>query len=439
MVVQLQQVSPSGRRIASLDAEVPEILVTDEAARERQRLPLGDLRGISGFHWLASGRGLVVWTLDRVHVVGLDGDRELAFAIDQPDGLPLSVEDVRVLPRGLLVVAQTCGMRHVKRHAFMVHLDGAHVVGTTDLEPWSGSFLYAATPLRDGRIVLALTEQEHIGAARQQCLRQLAARRDPSTSRQVCWYMTLRERFFASEFRVLRVHRPNVVEIAGNHACPEDDGCYVQNWAPSATEIVWTGSGRTYRLRSPVSPSVLMPEGGVWASWDTSATYPAPTHSLWMERGRILSASAENVWTTALDGRVLRRWGWRDDVKAVRFTPDGSKAIVALSHRIVELDVDTERVRTLFEMIDVPSAFDAGNHGLYFADARRSRSGVLAFDVVRSGAPQRSVVTVAAGRLHEGCHGDSDDAVESTESDLVPSEHRYRELLPWVRKRTRAW
>ena len=401
----MQHGSPDGKYIASLDPRTPALVLSDAEGHAVRRISLGPMRGIAGFRWLRSSTGLAVWSLDTVVVLRADGTdgRELAYEIDQPEGKPLAIEDVRAIPDGLLVVAQACALRAVDLTATVVHLEGTRVTGQTNLRRWSGT-LYAATALDDGKIVLALNETQHGQSAFLQCVADrvsqygAGAEARRSTVRS-CWHAVRRSRFGASEFRILRVHEHGLVEVVGRHRCPSSRGCFPTNWAPNADELVWANRVAAFRLRSAIAVDPLLPASGAWTGLGR-----ASGGSLWVEGERVLSSSSQDVRLTDFQGNAVLGVRHDEHVRSTRFRPDASGAVVVLGTTIIDLDFASGEETQLFELLDVPAAFDARYENLAFNDAALHESGALTFDVVAEHRGRRFAhKSVVAGSGHPGC------------------------------------
>jgi|GEM_PF-2582293 len=414
VVVHMQAPLHSGRGFASLDPAASSIRIFDDRGSETSRVATPGLDGPAGLHWLESDAGVVWWDLDRVLISAVppNGPPRTAFEVQQPDaaGPPLAIEDVRVGEGGLLVVSQTCGRGVVRRRATFVHLDGARVVGTTDLSPWAGERLVAATALSDGRVVLAVNDLEDLEAASFQC--KLSARSThhsaPSSASKQCWYELKRSRFGASRFRVLRIHRPGRVEVQSEHGCPTRS-CGVRNWGVGRETIVVDSGGELLRLRSRLDPGPLMSSaGGVWTRLGRgNARDSRGLHSLWVHERLLLYGERHRVTLHDLGGGQDRHWDTDAPIVSARFSERGDVLVVTSRRQIVLVDVAEMRAHEALELLDVPAVFDARYERVAFNDATLLPNGTLLFDVVGLTSARRfpSSKTLWVGRGREGCEG----------------------------------
>ncbi|MEM6292106.1 MAG: hypothetical protein AAGA54_12600 [Myxococcota bacterium] len=439
----MQGAAHGGERTAVLDAASAMIRIFDPAGVQTSQIEADGMNGPAGIHWLAGDEGVVWWDLDRVFVspAGSTSDPQLAYRVEQPgvDGLPLSIEDVRVMRGGLLVIAQACGNGRVRRRTTLVHVEGAQVVGETDLTPWAGSMLRGATALPDRRVVLAVNDEEHLQAAHLRCM--LDELSEPSAEQRhaekMCWYLLKRSRFHASAFRVLRVHRPGVVEIQSEHACP-NESCYVRGWAVGRDTFVVDAGGRLLGLTSALDPGPFFASaGGVWAQWnaDVEVHRAATLNSLWLSGHRLLQASAAGVAVREMEHRRAEHWTPEASVRSARFTPEGDAAVVALEDQVVRLDLATMRPEVLIERLEVPASFDARYQRVVFNDASMLLGGALLFDVValhRIPGRVRAQKLLWVGSYREGCTDPQPLPAIRWLGGGIPTVDAYRRLSPWM-------
>lgn len=445
IVAHLQHVSPSGDRAATLDATGSKIVVSDDAGTILRRLPIPEIEDVRGFRWLSSEAGFAVWSDDRVYTVDIDDRRRplIAFRIEHSKGSPYSLHGIRALPQGLLITAESCARKRgrVGLHAYVVHLDGVTPHSQTPLEPWAGAVLYDAFALTDGRIVLSLSEQEYFDAMTLRCYGDLGRKDgyvdDRAFDRElVCRVIVNQRSLGASMFRVVEVSAPARVRVLGEHTCPDDGGCWPQNWAPSSEELIWGTASSARRLRSPLETDPLFPTSGVWSevSLDPDAGR-AKLHSLWLHDGHLLTAAPDRVSWAGLESGV--RWNWSPrlgSVESARVSADGESAIVTSPKRVLLFDLATGRRKRVLRLRDVGARFGDSVDESAFSDASLTRGGALMVDVAGF-TPLRwsSHVGTAPGLAHEGC-------------DSLPRPDRNarrewvaeaRALAPWFRERTR--
>ncbi len=431
VLVHMQAPDAGGNRVASFDPSTKRIRIFDTEGLEVSHVDTEALDSPAGLHWLASDEGLVWWDLDRVYVseVPPNSAPRIAYRVEQPDteGSPLAIETVRVVPGGLLVVSQSCGDAHVRRLATLVHLDN---FSSTDLTPWSGARLHAATALPDGRVVLAVNDPEHLAAAQVQCM--LEERGNSKT----CWFLLQRSRFHASTFRVLRVHRPGLVEVQSEHPCPERS-CRVHGWAMGTDGFVVDMGRQLLRLTSDLDPGPLMsPAGGVWTHWSPTLRDGSRSHSLWLRNGVLLQGNSNGIALRDTNSGKTRSWTGESTVRSARFTGKGDAIVVALDDTIVLVDAATMAVHPLFDRLDVPDTFDP-RFGVKFNDASLLEDGTLLFDVValhRPGGRLGQGKTLWVGRYRAGCRGPRrPESGLSTGAGMSAAE--LRRLSPWVPSR----
>ncbi len=429
--------------MATLDAVGEVIVVADDAGTIVRRLPIPEIGHVRGFRWLASEAGFAVWSDERVYTVDIDDRRPplIAFRIEQQtEGYPYSLHGVRSLPEGLLITAESCARERglVGLHAHVVHLDGATPHSQTPLEPWAGAVLYDAFGLSDGRIVLSLSEQEYFDAMRLRCFGDLAkvhGYRDGDIDRDLICRVEINQRSLgASTFRVLEIEAPARVRVVGEHACQEDRGCWPQNWAPSADELIWGTAHSARRLRSPLETDPLFPTAGVWSD---VALVPNAVRgdlgSLWLHDGHLLAANRSSVAWTSLDGGA--RWDWsprNGAVKSARLNADRTSAVVTTPRRVLLFDLATGRHKRILRLRDVDADFDPSLGERFFSDAAVTHGGALVVDIAAAERLRTmSQIGTAPGYGHQGCDQPPPPDREA-KKDYV---RRARAIAPWFRER----
>lgn len=411
VLLHMQAPSADGSRVASLDPSSGLVRLLDDRGGDAGVIEAGDLENPAGLNWLEGDAGLVWWDLDHVYLSTASpaAVSRLAYQISQPDdgGPPLAIEDVRAVAGGLLVVAQACADREVRRRATFVHLRGTKVVGETDLTPWAGLMLRAANALPDGRVVLAVNDPEDVDAFQ---ARYILDRREQPGALKTCWYLSRRSRMSAARLRVLRVHGPEVVEVQSEHPCP-GFSCAVRGWAVGRDSFVLDTGSSLLSLRSALDPGPLMSSsGGIWAQWPlprSDAGYIPPLNSSWLRGQTLLYANAEVVVLRDIGGEQLRTWRSNSRVRAVRFAADRAAVVVTMVDAIARLDVATMKTTMLLARDDVLAAADVPER-FEFSDARVLPSGALLFDTALTERPEGRFIaheSVWVGQSRGGCEG----------------------------------